>query len=70
MSVLSPASVSIKEKAERLLISGAVIIPAAIASVKGDHGTYAVVFREGRWKCNCPARKRCSHIEAVERVTG
>jgi hypothetical protein len=60
---------TITEKADRLLLTGAVSIPAAIASVKGDHAEYAVVFREGRWTCNCPARKKCSHIDAVERVT-
>lgn len=60
---------TVEEKAERLLLERRVTIPAAIASVKGDHGEYAVVFRDGRWLCNCPARKKCSHIEAVERVT-
>lgn len=61
---------TIEEKAERLLTSGALTVAFTEARVKGDHGTYHVVYRQGRWWCSCPARKKCSHIEAVERVTG
>ena len=70
MSVLQQGSVSIREKADRLLLTGAVSIDTAAAKVRGDHGTYSLIHLNGRWWCNCPARKKCSHIEAVERVTG
>ncbi len=60
---------TVQEKAERLLLERAVTLEALEARVKGDHGEYLVVFRNGRWWCPCPARKKCSHIEAVERVT-
>jgi hypothetical protein len=67
--LLPQAAVSIVKKAERLLLEGRVTIPAYSASVRGDHDTHSV-FREGsRWRCTCPSRKKCSHIEAVERVT-
>lgn len=67
--MLPPASMTIEEKAERLLLTGSVTIVAYHALVKGDHGTYAVIREGNRWRCTCPARKKCSHIEAVERVT-
>jgi hypothetical protein len=62
---------TITEKADRLLLTGSVSIPAVTtATVRGDHGEH-LLYRvdTGRWRCTCPARKRCSHIEAVERVT-
>ena len=60
---------SITEKAERLLLEGRVTIPAYSAVVRGDTDIHSVFREGGRWRCTCPARKRCSHIEAVERVT-
>ena len=58
------------EKAERLLLEGHVTIPTNTATVKGDHDEYLLYLLDnGRWICTCPARKKCSHIEAVERVT-
>ena len=62
----------ITEKAERLLLQGHVtvrVIRGETVLVKGDHDTYSVVRERDRWRCTCPSRKRCSHIEAVERVT-
>jgi hypothetical protein len=64
------AAVTITEKAERLLLDGAVSIYAPMAMVRGDHGHYRVIKTGGGWRCTCPARKKCAHIEAVERVTG
>jgi hypothetical protein len=61
--------VTIEQKAERLLLDRSVVIKADAARVKGDHGEYSVIFRDGRWWCSCPARKKCSHILAVELVT-
>lgn len=61
---------TITEKAERLLLEGHVRVPVVReVVVKGDHDTYYVVREGDRWRCTCPARKKCSHIEAVERVT-
>ena len=69
MPLLPPAAVTITEKADRLLLTKAITIQATTATVKGDHDTYLLVRETDRWRCTCPARKRCSHIEAVERVT-
>jgi hypothetical protein len=33
-----------------------------VFSVRGDHGTYAVVIGGGHVACNCAARGMCSHI--------
>jgi hypothetical protein len=60
--------VTITEKAERLLLDGHVTVIAAEATVRGDHGVYTVVAKHGRWWCDCPARKKCSHVLAVERI--
>ena len=60
---------TVEEKAERLLLERRVTVTVTEAKVKGDHGEYTVVLHNGLWRCNCPARKKCSHIEAVERVT-
>jgi uncharacterized Zn finger protein len=65
---------TITEKAERMLLAGNVSIHGTngaelAAIVRGDHDLYAVVREKDRWRCTCPARKKCSHIEAVERVT-
>lgn len=60
---------TIEEKAERLLVTGALTVTVEEATVRGDHGTYTVWRDPDRWRCSCPARKKCSHIEAVERVT-
>ena len=62
---------TVEEKAERLLLERRVTISdAAVVTVRGDHDIYRLFREAGRWRCTCPARKKCSHIEAVERVTG
>jgi hypothetical protein len=62
----------VREKADRLLTSGAVEVSCAenglTATVIGDHGRYLLIREPDRWRCTCPARVRCSHLEAVERV--
>jgi hypothetical protein len=61
-------------KAKRLLIEGRVVVfcgeNGIAARVQGDHDEYIVVRERDRWRCVCPSRGRCAHIEAVERVTG
>jgi hypothetical protein len=39
------------------------------AVIHGDHGTYRLGHRNGRWTCSCPARIECAHIIALTRVT-
>ena len=58
-------------KARRLLCEDRVIVRLAVgtmieAQVRGDSGhTYEVVHGQGRWRCDCEARGRCSHIQAL-----
>lgn len=43
------------------------------ASFRGDHDTYTVSFREGRWSCSCEFAVEwgvCSHIMATQRLLG
>jgi len=36
----------------------------------GDSGeVYRLGFRPGQWWCECPARTRCAHLTALQRVT-
>jgi uncharacterized Zn finger protein len=64
---------TIPEKAERLLVAGAVHVQRAdgtriAATVQGDHGRYVVAFDGERWACSCRAWKCCSHVAAAELV--
>ena len=52
------------EKATRLYQTGQVTYNGDTFKVRGDHGTYQVRI-DNNGSCNCPARGRCSHIEAV-----
>ena len=62
-------------KARRLLSEGRVTIVHAdeggvAALVRGDTAmTYRVTHAGGEWRCDCPARTRCSHVQAVMLVT-
>jgi uncharacterized Zn finger protein len=62
-------------KAARLLVSGRVEIlyvddARVVANVRGDTaGVYLVEHDARGWRCDCPARTRCSHLLAVQRVT-
>ncbi len=43
------------------------------ATFLGDHDTYLVTFREGRWKCTCEFSIEwdvCSHVIATQRLLG
>ena len=40
-----------------------------VASVRGDTSVHDIDLTAGRWSCSCPARHRCSHLEAVMSVT-
>jgi hypothetical protein len=59
-------------KALRLLIGGRAIVACGQrgieARVRGDHDTYRLFLEPQGWRCTCPSWKRCSHVEAVERV--
>jgi hypothetical protein len=61
------------DKAERYLVSSRVLIiceqNGVAAVVRGDTGTWRLVREPDPWRCTCPARTRCAHVEAVERVT-
>ena len=67
---------TIEEKAARLLTAGSVqvrwVTPGhALVVVKGDSGSWRVIYRQGRWACPCPAWvARCSHLAAAELVVG
>lgn len=40
------------------------------ALVRGDTAmTYRVSHAGGEWRCDCPARTRCSHVQALMLVT-
>jgi hypothetical protein len=66
-------SAFIKQKAARLLTEARVWISCGErgieAVVQGDTGTWNLYRAPDRWRCGCPSRRRCSHVEAVERVT-
>jgi hypothetical protein len=41
------------------------------ATFDGDHTKHQVVYKDGKWQCDCTffkARGVCSHIMAMERV--
>lgn len=43
------------------------------ARFRGDHDTYSVTYRDGRWSCTCsffPQWGVCSHIMATQRMMG
>jgi len=65
------------QKGKRLLSSGCVTVLEVadgriVARVAGDHGEYDVTKTPGdRFRCSCPSLKwRCSHVVALELVTG
>jgi len=65
---------SANEKAGRLLAGGSIAVILAVpglldATVRGDHGLYAVTYRRGGFSCSCPAFGRCAHLLAVLRCT-
>lgn len=43
------------------------------ATFRGEHDTYDLTFREGRWNCSCyyfPGHGLCSHTMALEKILG
>ncbi len=62
-----------RAKGTRLLVEGKVVVfcseDGIAARVQGDHGRYLLFREPDRWRCACPSRGRCAHMEAVERVT-
>ena len=67
---------TIGEKAPRLLTSGRLLVgrvddAGLRALVAGDTGTHELSRDgDGELICSCPAVRRCSHIAALELVTG
>jgi hypothetical protein len=66
--------VSAREKADRLLAEGRVVVTEVTrrhvdATVRGDTGVYRVVYGDGCWSCSCPTWGGCSHVMAVQMVT-
>lgn len=66
---------SISQKADRLKQNYRVILTAPREGlVIGDHDTYTVAKRNGRWTCSCPWGlyrghwKYCSHVVAARRA--
>lgn len=66
-------SAAVQAKGERYLLERRVEITCSErgieAKVEGDTGTWTLYREPHRWRCTCPSWKRCSHLEAVERVT-
>jgi len=68
------AETAVASKARRLLDEDSVQVVVAsqdrvFAHVRSDHsGIVDVECRRGSWSCTCPARRWCSHIEAVRLV--
>jgi len=68
------ATETVADKTNRLLTDHCVFVRLALPShvvavVHGDNGTYSVDLTAGRWSCTCEARRTCSHMTAVMRVT-
>lgn len=69
---------TIEAKAARYLLAGKVSIVLRLpdgrmrAVVDGDTGVHLLGYdpRYPGWRCLCPAYRRCSHVVAVERITG
>jgi hypothetical protein len=40
----------------------------ALAECRGSGAVYAVSHDERGWRCDCPARSRCCHVEALALV--
>ena len=59
-------------KARRLLTEGRVVVTRIDtyridAQVRGDSAAlYRVAYLGGQWHCTCPARTRCSHVQATQ----
>jgi uncharacterized Zn finger protein len=67
---------NIYEKGCRYLTEGRLCVSevdehaaTALAEVRGDSGAvYVVLHDESGWHCDCPARGRCAHVVALQRV--
>ncbi len=65
---------TIAAKAARYLAEGRVTVTRvagdlADAIVMGDSGEHHVSHDPAGWRCTCPARVRCSHVEALKLIT-
>ena len=48
-----------------------IVFTELAATFKGDHDTYQVSYRNGKWQCGCrffQGRGVCSHTMTLERV--
>lgn len=67
---------TVTEKAVRYLLDGRLLVErvddeAIVAICAGDSGVYELSRDAGGdWQCSCPALRRCSHLAALELVTG
>jgi hypothetical protein len=53
------------EERERVTLS------SLTATFRGDHNSYQISFREGKWLCSCSffsAHSLCSHTMALQRI--
>ncbi len=63
-----------ERRSVRLLATGRVMIRrlddrGLLAHVRGDSGQVrTVIYGFCRWTCDCPARSRCAHVRAVQKV--
>lgn len=61
-------------RARRLLVEGRVHVKrvdrrGVLADVRGDSGEIrTVTYEHGLWACDCPARRSCAHVLAVQQV--
>lgn len=68
---------TVRDKAERYLLEGRVIVATVdrsrvVAYVRGEGAQYVTEWTSGSWECSCPHRARttdCSHVVALKRVT-
>jgi len=63
----------VTQKAHRLLTKGHVQVEFAdeekiMAKVVGDTSEYQVWAKGEEYRCQCPSRGECSHIEAVKMI--
>lgn len=64
---------AVEMKGRRYLTEGRLTITyvrhgSARAICRGKDAVYTIALDGDQWSCSCPARRRCSHIMAAQRV--
>ena len=64
---------NIQTKGRRYLIEGRLSVrlvshSQVVASCRGTGEVWTVGYQRGGWYCTCPAKGRCSHLEALQLV--